>query len=359
MVLGLALALYLPLVTHRLVDEFDRTIGARAASTPLVIGPKGSRFDLALHGLYFRARNNGTVPFSEYKQLRDRHDGTIIPMHSKFTAKGYPVVGTKVDYFHFRNIGMQPGGKTMRQLGDCELGATVATELGLDPGDTILTDRENLFDLAGDYPLQLNITAVLAPTGTADDTAIFVELETAWIMEGIGHGHDPDLDHNGTSPKLVKTHLEINPENVGSFHFHGDRDTFPLTALLAQTEDAKGQALLLADYQDNATLQVLKSPDVMAELMGMILRVRDFLDAHHALVATAMGALVALIIGLTRRLRAREMETLTLLGCRKRLQWSMQAAELAIVLGIAFLGAWSLTALTILGASSYFRTLTG
>ena len=34
MVLGLALALYLPLVTHRLVDEFDRNIEARAASTP-------------------------------------------------------------------------------------------------------------------------------------------------------------------------------------------------------------------------------------------------------------------------------------------------------------------------------------
>ena len=157
----------------------------------------------------------------------------------------------------------------------------------------------------------------------------------------------------------IRDSVEIHPENVGSFHSHGDRDTFPLTALLAQTEDAKGQALLLANYQDNATLQVLKSPKVMAELMGMILRVRDLLDAHHALVATAMGALVALIIGLTRRLRAREMETLTLLGCRKRLQWSMQAAELVIVLGIAFLGAWSLTALTILGASSYFRTLTG
>ena len=97
----------------------------------------------------------------------------------------------------------------------------------------------------------------------------------------------------------------------------------------------------------------------MAELMGMLLRASDILDARHALVAMAMGALVALIIALTRRLRAREMETLTLLGCRKRLQWSMHAAELAIVLGIAFLGAWSLTALTILGASSYFRTLTG
>ena len=106
-------------------------------------------------------------------------------------------------------------------------------------------------------------------------------------------------------------------------------------------------------------IQILKTPEVMAELMGMILRVRDFLDAHHALIATAMGALLALIIALTRRLRAREMETLTLLGCGQGLQWSMQAAELAIVLGIAFLGAWTLTALTIYGASSFFRTLTG
>ena len=144
-----------------------------------------------------------------------------------------------------------------------------------------------------------------------------------------------------------------------SFHFHGDSATFPLTALLARTEDAKGQALLLADYQDHATVQVLKTPQVMAELMGMILRVRDFLDAYHGLVAIAMTTMMALIIALSRRLRAREMETITLLGCRQSLQWSMQAAELAIVLGIAFLGAWTLTALTIYGASSFFRTLTG
>ena len=154
-------------------------------------------------------------------------------------------------------------------------------------------------------------------------------------MEGIGHGHNPDLDHNGTSRKLVKTHLEITPENVESFHFHGDPATFPLTALLAQAENAKGQALLLADYQDHSTVQVLKTPEVMAELMGMILRVRDFLDAHHALVAMAMGALVALIIALTRRLRAREMETLTLLGCGQRLLFSIQLCEIILTLALA------------------------
>lgn len=358
MILGLALALYLPLVTHRLVDEFDRAIGARAASTPLVIGPKGSRFDLALHGLYFRARNNGTVPYSEYTQLGDRHRATVIPLHCKFTAKGYPVVGTNVDYFHFRKLRLRQGDQ-MRQYGDCELGATVAAELGLGPGDTILTDRDNLFDLAGEYPLQLNVTAILAPSGTPDDSAVFVDLETAWIIEGIGHGHDPDLDHNGTSPKLIKTHLEITPKNVGSFHFHGEPDTFPLTALIARPQDDKAQALLLAGYQDHASLQALKAPNVMAELMGMILRVRDFLDAHHTLVAGAMTALLAMIIALSRQLREMEMETLTLLGSGRGFQWALQITELTIILSIAIVCAWGASVLTVRLAAAYLHSLTG
>lgn len=358
MVLGVALALYLPLVTHLLVDEFDSAISARADSTPLVIGPKGSRFDLALHGLYFRARNNATVPFGEYEKLHGQEIDELIPLHSKFTSQGFPVVGTTVDYFHFRNLKMRRG-KQMRQIGDCELGATVAAKLRLRPGDTLLTDRKNLFDLAGEYPLKLNITAILAPSGTADDTAIFVDLKTAWIIEGIGHGHDPSLDHNGTSPKLVKKYLEITPKNMSSFHFHGKTDSFPLTAILIRPKSKKSQALLLADYQDHPSLQVLKSPDVMAELMHMVLRVRDFLDAHHSLVTLAMGALLALIVALTRRLRTRELETLTLLGCRKGLQWTMQITELAIVLGTAFICAWGLTSLTIHFAASYLHVMAG
>ena len=88
MVLGVTITFYLRLVTHQLVDEFDRTIGARAASTPLVIGTKGSRFDLVLHGLYFRARNNGNVPYGEYDKLKQLEIGEVIPLHSKFTSQG-------------------------------------------------------------------------------------------------------------------------------------------------------------------------------------------------------------------------------------------------------------------------------
>ena len=184
-----------------------------------------------------------------------------------------------------------------------------------------------------------------------------LDQETAWIIEGIGHGHNPDLDHNGTSPKLIKTHLEITPENVDSFHFHGDPDTFPLTALIARPQDDKAQALLLAGYQDHASLQALKAPNVMAELMGMILRVRDFLDAHHTLIGGAMTALLTLILLLTRKLRQTEMETLTMLGCQRGKIAAVQAWEIGLVLGMALILALAATEGTLIAAREYLMTL--
>lgn len=62
----------------------------------------------------------------------------------------------------------------------------------------------------------------------------FDDLKTAWIIEGIGHGHD-DLDgtddpeillerdgrHRVASP-AVRTHTKITSDNIHTFHFHGD-----------------------------------------------------------------------------------------------------------------------------------------
>ena len=43
-----------------------------------------------------------------------------------------------------------------------------AKRLGLAPGETLISDPENLFDLAGSYPLEMQVVGVLAPAGTAD-----------------------------------------------------------------------------------------------------------------------------------------------------------------------------------------------
>ena len=357
MVAGVALAFYLPLATHWAAKTFDEALGARAASTPLVVGARGSRFDLVMHGLYFREGTEGALTMAESIALHKAGHGRVIPLHVKFTAGGQPVVGTSLDYFDFRNLQLADGA-SMALLGDCVLGANAARKLGVKSGDKIKTDRKNLFDLAGDYPLQLNITGVLAPSNTADDEGVFVDVKTAWIIAGHGHGHD-DQESNATSAKLVKAHLTITDENRGSFHFHHHTASLPLTAILVEPIDAKETTMVLGRYQNNGKIQALKPPQVVHEMMGMVMRLQQFLDANYALVAGVMAMLLALIVALSRRLRAREMETLHLLGCSRGTQFTIQAAELLIIFltaaALALIAAWA----TVGWAHHYLNTLAG
>ena len=360
MIAGVGLSLYLPLAAHWAADAFDEALGARAATTPMIVGARGSRFDLVLHGLYFRSRSEGTVAYGESTALREAGHGRVIPLHVQFTAGGQPVVGTSLDYFDFRKLQLARG-ESMALLGDCVLGANAAQQLKLGPNDKLKTDRKNLFDLAGDYPLQLNVSGVLAATGTADDEGVFVDVKTAWIIAGHGHGHNEQESNatNAPSAKLVKTHLEITPENMDTFHFHGDTTALPLTAILVEPMGAKETAMVMGRYQNNGTLQALKPPVVVDEMMGMVMRVRQFLDANYALVASTMGLLLALIVALSRRLRAQEMETLFLLGCSRGTQFALQAAELLMIFTtagiLALVAAWA----TVGWARDYLSTLAG
>jgi len=94
-------------------------------------------------------------------------------------------------------------------------------------------------------------------------------------------------------------------------------------------------------------------------MMDMVMSMRKFLYANYALVATATGLLLILIVGLSRRLRALEMETMFLLGCSRSSLFGLQAAELAIIfaasIALALLAAWA----SVAWAQDYLNTLTG
>ena len=47
-----------------------------------------------------------------------------------------------------------------------------ARDLGVAPGDTLVSSPETIFDLAGSYPLEMKVVGVLAPSHGPDDDAI-------------------------------------------------------------------------------------------------------------------------------------------------------------------------------------------
>ena len=61
--------------------------------------------------------------------------------------------------------------------------------MGLGVGDYVISSPESVFDLAGVYPLKMPVVGVLAPSFSPDDEAVFVDIKTTWVIQGLGHGH--------------------------------------------------------------------------------------------------------------------------------------------------------------------------
>ncbi|MGO8698940.1 MAG: metal ABC transporter solute-binding protein, Zn/Mn family [Limisphaerales bacterium] len=355
MVFSVAVAVFLPLAVNLLVHDYQRDLLARADATPLLAGAPGSRFDLVLHALYFRRQPAHDLTMGDVATINHSGLALAIPLLQKHSARGFPIVGTSLEYFDFRGL-KAAKGEGLARVGDCVLGAAVAEKLGLNPGDKLMSDPENVFDLAGSYPVNLRVKGILAPAGTPDDAAIFTDYKTEWIILGLMHGHqdvtktDDSLllgrdATNVIASAAVLPFQEINDENLILFHTHGDESKFPVTAIIVAPRDVKSATILRGRYEDpKAVVQLLIPRQVIAETFDLVFRVKRFFDAQALLVGGAMALLLALVVLLSLRLRQGEVETMYKIGCARRTIFGMLAAEIMVLLtagvALALLLSW-------------------
>ncbi len=354
---SITLILYLPVGLRVLVNQSSEQLTRRAEATPLVLGSKGSPLELVLNTLYFRSDFPDLMDYSESARVGDTGLAPVIPMYVRYNAQGYPIVGTSFEYFDYH--GLRPSsGRLFAMLGECVLGARVARMLGARVGDSVISSPENLFDLAGEYPLKMTIVGILALSDTPDDDAIFADVKTVWIIEGIGHGHQDVTKREAASAVLsregnrvvanasIVQYNEITEENADEFHFHGDISEYPLTAVIAFPPEQKSSALLQGRYQSDASAQIVRPSEVMGELLDTILTVESFIVAGAVIVGLATLATTSLVFMLSLRLRRREMETLFKIGGSRGSVGALMASEMVVVLVTGVALATVLTLLT-------------
>ena len=344
---------FLPVALELLLNESERQLMARATSTPLVLGAKGSALDLVMNSLYFDDEVPELITMAASNRVMDSEMALAIPMYVRFQARGNPIVGTTLDYFDFRGMRIAKG-RQLAVLGDCVLGARVAESIGLKAGDSLVSSPETLFDLAGVYPLKMKVVGVLEKSHTSDDLAAFVDLKTAWVIQGLGHGHedvtrlqDPTLVLKRTEKNVATTaklyqHSEITDANIESFHFHGGLAQYPITAVIAVPHDDKSGTILRGRYlNQEETRQIVKPADVIDGLLQNIFRIKNVLDAVISVVALATILAIVLVFALSLRLRQREIQTIFRLGCRRATIARLVSAEIFIIviLSAVFCGA--------------------
>lgn len=347
LVLVAAMILSVPLVSQVLLDGARTSLTDRAEATPLVLGNRGSQLDLVMNALYFSDDRAEPVTMAATEEIWDAALAIPIPLNTAFETNGARIVGTSLDYFDFRDLTVA-AGRQLAVLGEAVLGAGVAERLGLSPGDTVVSAPQNLFDLDGVYPLELNIVGVLAPSGTPDDEAVFVDIATTWVISGIGHGHegvvaaDADTDTVVANAAIVEFN-RITPENMDSFHFHGDPETYPVSAVLVIPDNDRAGTILRGRYLDAENpLQFIVPEEVVGELVDRIFRIKSLLDAVTLIVGAAALAAVGLAVFLSYRLRAREMQTAFKLGARPGMILRLLASETVILLTLASLIAFAI-----------------
>ncbi len=368
LVTSITLIVFLPVGLNVLVGQSAAELTARAEATPLLVGAKGSPLELVLNSLYFESDAPEITSYGQVLRVDESGLAEPIPLYVRFRSREHPIVGTTLAYFEFRNLRLATG-RAMAVLGECVLGARVAASLGIGPGDTVVSSPESVFDLAGVYPLRMRVVGVLEPSHTPDDLAVFVDLKTAWIIEGLGHGHQdmaaPEAaagvlsreENRITANASVVQYNEITEENIDSFHFHGDLAGNPITAIIAVPHSEKSGVLLMGRYQgDGEPSQIVRPVAVMNDLLDTILTIQSYVVAAILIVAVATLATAALVFLLSLRLRKREIETMVKIGGSRLSVAAVLVSEIVVVLVLGVALAGGLTLLTSRFGSAAIRT---
>ena len=337
----------LPLTLELLLAESERQLLSRAASTPLLLGAKGSALDLVMNGLYFDDEVPELISMAAVDALDDTGLALPIPLYVRFKARRFPIVGTTLDYFDFRGRDLAEG-RQMALLGDAVVGSDVAESLGVGVGDSLLSSPETVFDLAGVYPLKMRVVGVLGRSHTPDDLGVFVDVKTAWVVQGLVHGHE-DLaqttdasmvieraDANVVASAKLVEFTEITEENIDSFHFHGSPEEYPLSAVIVVPDDTRSGTILRGRYlEGESTEQLVVPKKVIDGLLANIFRIKNVLDAVIFVVAIATVLALFLVFALSLRLRQREIRTVFRIGGSRSTIVRLLGAEIVMIVVMA------------------------
>lgn len=361
MVLALTITFYFPLLSNTLSRVLYAQMMQRAEATPLIVAAQGSRFITVLNTIYFRTETLDPIPIGIYHEMREQNNIQAIPIYNMFQAKvpiqgnfeSIPIIATTHDYLRFRGLETKTGS-TFLFPGEIVIGHDLAKQANLQVGDTLLSEISSLINLNTQFPLSLEVVGILEPTGTEDDHMIFSDLKTGWIMAGYFHGHESPQDLGddyilSEEPDVTQmrqnviTYTEVNQDNLASFHFHGDPDELPLTAVIVIPQDERAKVITAGRYNAQDRYGAYRPNTVMQEFFGIVFAVNRIFNSYFILVMTAVVCFISIIVLFSARLRKDEFQTIKTLGGSRFMVMKLYLCEYSILLLSALLLAGLLT----------------
>lgn len=201
--LGVALMVAVLVINGAIDESFRRS----ADGYEMIVGAKGGRLQLVLNTVYHLSTPVGNMPYSYYKEFIKLPDPAqpgryswvgkyanyvelAIPYCLGDNYRGFRVVGTTPELFEAfeyapgKHYAFAEGDNfTADGVFEGVIGSLVAVKTGLRVGDTF-APTHGVTSEDGHAHDPFTVVGILAPTGTPNDRALFVNMEGFFLLEG-------------------------------------------------------------------------------------------------------------------------------------------------------------------------------
>lgn len=346
-IFGISTGVALVCAVLALRHESERALSRDAGLYDLVAGGKGSPLQLVLSSVYHLDSPTGNIPYKEYERIRsDPRVEWAAPIGLGDNYLGYRIIGTEKHFFDLPdregNLFFELAeGDVFQDRFDVVLGSQVAQASGLEIGDSFF-GTHGLIEVAGaevhrDFPYR--VSGILAPSGTAQDRAIFGTLKSVWEIH-----ETEDLLHSAIQGSAIMA----------------DHKTRETTAILVRLE-TPGLRLWMADEIREGTDGIAAIPinEIMRFQQGILGPVQQILLAIAGVVVAVSCLTVLITLHQAAERRRRDIAILRSLGAYRR-----EVATLVFAEGLLLTGGGILLGLLIghggmAIAVDYFREATG
>ena len=346
-IFGISTGVALVCAVLALRHESERALSRDAGLYDLVAGGKGSPLQLVLSSVYHLDSPTGNIPYKEYERIRsDPRVEWAAPVGLGDNYLGYRIIGTEKHFFDLPdregNLFFELAeGDVFQDRFDVVLGSQVAQASGLEIGDSFF-GTHGLIEVAGaevhrDFPYR--VSGILAPSGTAQDRAIFGTLKSVWEIH-----ETEDLLHSAIQGSAIMA----------------DHKTRETTAILVRLE-TPGLRLWMADEIREGTDGIAAIPinEIMRFQQGILGPVQQILLAIAGVVVAVSCLTVLITLHQAAERRRRDIAILRSLGAYRR-----EVATLVLAEGLLLTGGGILLGLLIghggmAIAVDYFREATG
>lgn len=336
-VITVAVAVGLMLTLLSMRDAGERAFERGSGNMHLLVSRDSSPMVSVLNGVFYANAPARPITWAEYDRITQALPlEYAVPIQLGDSYRGLPVLATTIEFFTQFKPDPQAGwalaeGRYFEKELEVVVGAVAARQTGVRLGDIIYVThgvpRAAAFAQSGgpvmephvhkEFPFK--IVGVLQPTGSPHDRAMFINLDSSWIM----HAHDRRLIED---PRASITTLADLTE--------ADRLITGIYLRVLTRPGQEASAVLPQVFRmlrNDATITAASPTDQIRQLFTIVSNIDQIFVAMAAVVMVSSGIAIMLALYNSMEQRRRQIAVLRVLGCSRPRIFGLVVTESALL----------------------------